>query len=51
MAATKPQQDKSDKSKKMVSEQVIMGFNQLRQDQRNTMSKLSEVEDDLNEHK
>ena len=44
---------KSGKSvaKKMTQEQIVAGFNQLRQEQRAMASKIVEVEADVNEHK
>lgn len=41
--------DKS-KAKKLNQEQIIAYFNQLRQEQKVLVTKLSEVEQDLNEH-
>lgn len=38
-------------SKKMSQEQIVAGFNQLRQEQRAMASKIVEVEADVNEHK
>ncbi|CAL1270328.1 unnamed protein product [Larinioides sclopetarius] len=40
----------NDKSKKLTQEQIIGTFNKLRQDQKNYVTKLTEVEQDLNEH-
>jgi hypothetical protein len=38
-------------AKKMTQEQIVAGFNQLRQEQRAMASKIVEVEADVNEHK
>ncbi|XP_076335673.1 prefoldin 2 [Tachypleus tridentatus] len=43
--------NKSEKGKRLSQEQIVYGFNQLRQEQRNIVSKLAELEMDLNEHK
>ncbi|XP_015923452.1 prefoldin subunit 2 isoform X2 [Parasteatoda tepidariorum] len=40
----------SDKSKKFTQEQIIATFNKLRQEQKTLVSRLTEVEQDLNEH-
>lgn len=40
----------TEKGKKLTQEQIVNIFNQLRQDQKILVSKLSEVEQDLNEH-
>lgn len=34
-----------------TQEQIVAGFNQLRQEQRNISTKVAELESDLNEHK
>lgn len=42
----------TEKGKKMMSqEQIVAIFNKLRQDQKNYVQKLTEVEQDLNEHR
>ena len=41
----------SEKVKKLTQEQIITQFNQLRQEQKILVTKLSEVEQDLNEHR
>lgn len=38
-------------AKKLTQEQIVAGFNQLRQEQRAMASKIAEVEADVNEHK
>ncbi|KAG8181579.1 hypothetical protein JTE90_017329 [Oedothorax gibbosus] len=40
----------SEKGKKLSQEQIVATFNKLRQDQKNYVQKLTEVEQDLNEH-
>lgn len=41
----------TEKGKKMTQEQIVATFNKLRQDQKNYVQKLTEVEQDLNEHR
>lgn len=41
----------TEKVKKLSQEQIITQFNQLRQEQKILVTKLSEVEQDLNEHR
>lgn len=41
----------AEKVKKLSQEQIITQFNQLRQEQKILVTKLSEVEQDLNEHR
>lgn len=41
----------TEKVKKLSQEQIIALFNQLRQDQKILVTKLTEVEQDLNEHR
>lgn len=41
----------AEKIKKLSQEQIISQFNQLRQEQKILVTKLSEVEQDLNEHR
>lgn len=38
-------------AKKMSHEQIVAGFNQLRQDQRALVSKIAELDSDQNEHR
>ncbi|GFT91828.1 prefoldin subunit 2 [Nephila pilipes] len=40
----------NEKNKKLSQEQIVQTFNKLRQDQKNYVTKLTEVEQDLNEH-
>ncbi len=42
---------KSGKSKQPTNEQIVSGFNQLRQEQRGLMTKIAELEGDQNEHR
>ena len=42
---------KSGKNKQPSNEQIVAGFNQLRQDQRALMTKIAELEGDQNEHR
>lgn len=41
----------TEKAKKLTQEQIITHFNQLRQEQKVLVTKLTEVEQDLNEHR
>ncbi|XP_035217624.1 prefoldin subunit 2-like [Stegodyphus dumicola] len=51
MASDAEKQSKGgEKVKKLTQEQIISTFNQLRQDQKNLVTKLTEVEQELNEH-
>ncbi|GFT52404.1 prefoldin subunit 2 [Trichonephila clavipes] len=40
----------NEKNKKLTQEQIVHIFNKLRQDQKNYVTKLTEVEQELNEH-
>ncbi|XP_072166197.1 prefoldin subunit 2-like [Diadema setosum] len=42
---------KNSNAKNLSSEQIIAGFNQLRQEQRALVSKIAELESDQNEHR
>ena len=42
---------KSSKGKGLDQEQIVMQFNQMRQEQRNIMGKLGELDQELNEHR
>ncbi|XP_023234356.1 prefoldin subunit 2 [Centruroides vittatus] len=50
MAAEEKKNTKQDKEKKLNQEQIINGFNQLRQEQRALVAKLAELELELSEH-
>ena len=42
---------KTAQNKMPSNEQIVSGFNQLRQDQRSLMTKIAELEGDQNEHR
>ncbi|XP_072049935.1 prefoldin subunit 2-like [Amphiura filiformis] len=51
MADKKIKSIKSGKGKQPSNEQIVSGFNQLRQEQRALMTKIAELEGDQNEHR